>query len=75
MPKKPMMLIVLDGWGVRPPAPDNAVSCCDPSFYNYLCSHYPYTELVCSGLDVGLPKGLMGNSEVGHLNIGSGRIV
>ncbi|HOB11994.1 MAG TPA: 2,3-bisphosphoglycerate-independent phosphoglycerate mutase [Syntrophomonadaceae bacterium] len=75
MPKKPMVLIVLDGWGVRPPAPDNAISCCNPFFYNQLCSEYPYTELVCSGLDVGLPKGLMGNSEVGHLNIGSGRIV
>lgn len=75
MRKKPVVLIVLDGWGVRPPAPDNAISSCNPSFYNLLRSQYPYTELVCSGREVGLPKGQMGNSEVGHLNMGAGRIV
>lgn len=75
MPKKPTVLMILDGWGVRPPAPDNAISLCNPGNYQELARSYPYTELICSGNEVGLPQGQMGNSEVGHLNIGSGRTV
>lgn len=75
MTKKPTVLMVLDGWGVRPPAPDNAISRCNPNNYYELTSKFPYTELICSGQEVGLPQGQMGNSEVGHLNMGSGRIV
>jgi len=67
--------MVLDGWGVRSPAPDNAISRCNPNNYYELVSKYPYTELISSGQEVGLPQGQMGNSEVGHLNMGSGRIV
>lgn len=69
------MLIIMDGWGERPPAPDNAISLAGAECFNALKAAYPYTSLACSGLDVGLPEGQMGNSEVGHLNIGAGRIV
>jgi 2,3-bisphosphoglycerate-independent phosphoglycerate mutase len=75
MPKKPTVLMILDGWGVRSPSADNAISICEPGNYYELASSYPYTELICSGNEVGLPQGQMGNSEVGHLNIGSGRTV
>ncbi|MGB4304302.1 MAG: 2,3-bisphosphoglycerate-independent phosphoglycerate mutase [Syntrophomonadaceae bacterium] len=75
MSKKPTVLMVLDGWGVRPPAPDNAITLCNPYNYDELVRTFPYTELICSGEEVGLPQGQMGNSEVGHLNMGSGRIV
>ena len=70
MPKKPIVLMVLDGWGVRPPAPDNAITLCNPYNYDELVRTFPYTELICSGEEVGLPQGQMGNSEVGHLNMG-----
>lgn len=75
MPKKPVVLIILDGWGYREACSDNAVSNANPVNYHRLLAEYPNTLLKCSGLDVGLPEGLMGNSEVGHLNIGAGRIV
>lgn len=75
MPNKPVVLMILDGWGVRPPAQDNAITRCSPRHFEFLQANYPYTELVCSGKEVGLPEGQMGNSEVGHLNMGSGRIV
>lgn len=75
MPKKPLVLMILDGWGVRPPAHDNAVTRCNPYHFRFLQDRYPGTELICSGKAVGLPEGQMGNSEVGHLNMGSGRIV
>lgn len=75
MQRKPKMLLILDGWGVNAKKEGNAVANADtPNFNNYI-NNYPHTELKTSGLDVGLPKGQMGNSEVGHLNIGAGRII
>lgn len=75
MANKPLVLMILDGWGERPACPDNAISCANPVYFQSLKQQYPYTSLSCSGLDVGLPEGQMGNSEVGHLNLGAGRIV
>ncbi|MEQ8200373.1 MAG: 2,3-bisphosphoglycerate-independent phosphoglycerate mutase [Syntrophomonadaceae bacterium] len=75
MPEKPMVLMILDGWGQRRPCEDNAISCANPVHFNCLQDKYPHTLLECSGYSVGLPRGQMGNSEVGHLNIGAGRIV
>lgn len=67
--------MILDGWGLRDTAQGNAVTLANPGNFYRLRDKYPSTCLKCSGLDVGLPRGLMGNSEVGHLNLGSGRIV
>jgi 2,3-bisphosphoglycerate-independent phosphoglycerate mutase len=69
------MLIILDGWGIGPVNPSNAVSVADTPHLDNLRHQYPHTQLLCSGEAVGLPKGIMGNSEVGHLNIGAGRVV
>ena len=71
---RPVVLMVLDGFGVRPATPDNAVSLARMPRYEALLSRYPHTEIGASGHDVGLPDGQMGNSEVGHLNFGAGRI-
>jgi 2,3-bisphosphoglycerate-independent phosphoglycerate mutase len=75
MPKKTHMLIVLDGWGIGVDEPTNAVMVADTPFIDRLQSSYPSTQLRCSGHDVGLPAGIMGNSEVGHMNLGAGRVV
>ncbi len=75
MPKKTHMLIILDGWGIGVDEPTNAVMVADTPFLDRLQSTYPSTRLRCSGQDVGLPDGIMGNSEVGHMNLGAGRIV
>jgi 2,3-bisphosphoglycerate-independent phosphoglycerate mutase len=72
---KPMMLMILDGWGIRPAGPGNAVSLAQTPHLDNLLSQYPHTRLQTSGKAVGLPDGIMGNSEVGHLNLGAGRIV
>lgn len=72
---KPMVLMILDGWGSREACQDNAVSRANPTHFMALENMYPHTLLECSGRSVGLPQGQMGNSEVGHLNIGAGRIV
>ncbi|NLB88310.1 MAG: 2,3-bisphosphoglycerate-independent phosphoglycerate mutase [Syntrophomonadaceae bacterium] len=72
---KPIVLMILDGWGDRSETDCNAVSLANPQNFYKLRAKYPSTLLSCSGKDVGLPEGQMGNSEVGHLNIGSGRIV
>ena len=72
---KPVMLMILDGWGVRPAGPGNAVSLARTPNLTRLLEQYPHTLLKTSGESVGLPDGIMGNSEVGHLNIGAGRIV
>lgn len=69
------MLIILDGWGISPAHEGNAVFLSGTPFLNRLKQEYPHTQLRCSGEAVGLPEGVMGNSEVGHLNIGAGRIV
>ncbi len=72
---RPVVLIVLDGWGVAPPGPDNAVSLAETPVFDTLLGEYPHGVLDASGPAVGLPPGQMGNSEVGHLNIGAGRVV
>jgi 2,3-bisphosphoglycerate-independent phosphoglycerate mutase len=68
-------LVILDGWGCAPPGPGNAVELADTPVFDDLWARYPHTTLDASGHAVGLPDGQMGNSEVGHLTIGSGRIV
>lgn len=75
MDKKPVVLMILDGWGKREPADDNAIFLAKPENFMRLEKEYPHALLNCSGNAVGLPAGQMGNSEVGHLNIGSGRVV
>ena len=75
MSKKTLVLMILDGWGCRQACPDNAITRANPSHFYSLWNKYPHTLLKCSGNEVGLPRGQMGNSEVGHLNIGAGRIV
>ena len=75
MQKKTHMLIILDGWGIGVDEPTNAAMVADTPFLDRLQSTYPSTQLRCSGQDVGLPAGIMGNSEVGHMNIGAGRVV
>lgn len=72
---KPIMLMILDGWGKRAPGPGNAVSEANTPHLDRLMDEYPKTQLQTSGKAVGLPEGIMGNSEVGHLNIGAGRVV
>lgn len=72
---KPVLLCVLDGFGYRAPASDNAISVAKAPFWNKLWENHPHALLDASGLDVGLPAGQMGNSEVGHMNIGAGRVV
>ncbi|MBW1644933.1 MAG: 2,3-bisphosphoglycerate-independent phosphoglycerate mutase [Deltaproteobacteria bacterium] len=72
---QPLVLIIADGWGVAPDGPGNAVARAATPVMNRLADRYPHTTLEASGLAVGLPAGQMGNSEVGHLNIGAGRIV
>jgi 2,3-bisphosphoglycerate-independent phosphoglycerate mutase len=74
---KKLMLIILDGWGISPYENhySSAIEKAYTPFIDYCSSHYPYSKLKASGCEVGLPKGQMGNSEVGHINIGSGRKV
>lgn len=72
---KPILLCILDGWGSRSAASDNAISGANTPCWDNLIKSYPNAELATSGLAVGLPNGQMGNSEVGHMNIGGGRIV
>jgi 2,3-bisphosphoglycerate-independent phosphoglycerate mutase len=68
-------LVILDGWGIAPPGPGNAVELARTPVFDGLVARYPSTQLRASGPAVGLPEGQMGNSEVGHLTIGSGRIL
>jgi len=72
---KPLVLIILDGWGYRPETAANAIALARKPNYDRLLRDYPNTLIHTSGQYVGLPDGQMGNSEVGHLNIGAGRIV
>jgi len=71
----PLTLLILDGWGHREAAPDNAISSARTPNWDHLWSEAPHSFLMTSGEAVGLPAGQMGNSEVGHMNIGAGRIV
>ena len=81
MAKKPVVLIIRDGWGVNPGGKEtaerdgNATLLANTPFHDQLYATYPQARLSASGMDVGLPDGQMGNSEVGHLNLGAGRIV
>src|SRR5258708_9071744 len=72
---KPLVLIILDGWGYAPPSKANAISLARKPNYDRLLKEFPNTLIHTSGLQVGLPTGQMGNSEVGHLNIWAGRFV
>src|SRR3954447_18717970 len=68
-------LIVLDGWGLAPAGPGNAISQADTPTFDRLWSEYPHTTLTAWGPAVGLPEGQMGTSEVGHLSLGAGSVV
>lgn len=74
-PTRPVLLAILDGWGIAPDGPGNAVALAHTPVLDSLFERYPHTSLLTSGAAVGLPDGQMGNSEVGHLNIGAGYIV
>jgi len=73
--KGPLALIIIDGWGYTPTREGNAIALAAKPFYDELLEKYPHTLLEASGARVGLPANVMGNSEVGHLNIGSGRVI
>jgi 2,3-bisphosphoglycerate-independent phosphoglycerate mutase len=73
--KKPAILIVLDGWGHRDEREDNAIAMAKTPFYDHLLATYPHALLDASSGSVGLPEGQMGNSEVGHMTIGAGKII
>lgn len=75
LPKKPTVLIVLDGWGHRDEIDDNAIAEAPTPFFDHLWSTYPHALLNASSGSVGLPEGQMGNSEVGHMTIGAGKII
>ena len=75
VPQSPVVLAILDGWGYRDDITDNAIKTASTPIMDALWHGYPHTLISASGSDVGLPDGQMGNSEVGHLTIGSGRII
>src|SRR6478609_1309774 len=75
MPVKKVILIIMDGWGLGKVASSDAIQNAKTPFVSTLYSKYPNTTLITCGEAVGLPEGQMGNSEVGHLNLGAGRIV
>jgi 2,3-bisphosphoglycerate-independent phosphoglycerate mutase len=74
-PIKPVVLLVLDGWGLKSSPDGNAIAMAGATTYQHLLDTYPWLSIQASGLPVGLPDGQMGNSEVGHLNMGAGRVV
>ena len=73
--RAPLALIIIDGWGYSAAREGNAIALAATPFYDELCEKYPHTLLEAHGARVGLPAGVMGNSEVGHLNIGAGRVI
>ena len=73
--KTPLALIIIDGWGYSPAREGNAIALAAKPFYDELNEKYPHTLLTAHGARVGLPDGVMGNSEVGHLNLGAGRVI
>ena len=75
MAKKKFALVILDGWGHGDKTESDAIFNANTPFMDSLYEKYPHSTLVTSGEEVGLPEGQMGNSEVGHLNIGAGRVV
>ncbi len=75
MPPRPIVLVICDGWGVAAPSNGNAIALARTPVFDRWLKESPWTTLEASGEAVGLPEGLMGNSEVGHLNLGAGRMV
>jgi 2,3-bisphosphoglycerate-independent phosphoglycerate mutase len=75
MNNTPLLLLIFDGWGLRTEETGNAITLAQPSYYEQLLQRYPWRVIEASGEPVGLPDGQMGNSEVGHMNMGAGRIV
>ena len=76
MPSVPSVaLVILDGWGIAESGPGNAISIAETPVFDRLWAEFPHTQLSAQGRDVGLPEGQMGNSEVGHLNLGAGAVV
>ncbi|MFH1171627.1 MAG: 2,3-bisphosphoglycerate-independent phosphoglycerate mutase [bacterium] len=71
----PLLLLILDGWGIAPPSPGNPIPLAAPKTYEHLVHTYPVAQLRASGSAVGLPPKQVGNSEAGHMNLGAGRIV
>src|SRR5205823_8819099 len=74
-PGRPLVLVIIDGWGFRTDAFGNAIAAAKKPKWDALWQRWPHTTLAAAGEPVGLPEGQQGNSEVGHLNIGAGRIV
>lgn len=72
---KRLILCIMDGWGIAPVGPGNAITLANPQTYGHLLEHYPHSQLEAAGIAVGLPADQDGNTETGHLNIGAGRIV
>ncbi|MBL4751763.1 MAG: 2,3-bisphosphoglycerate-independent phosphoglycerate mutase, partial [Amylibacter sp.] len=72
---KPVVLCILDGWGLRDQAENNAIALADTPNFDRIMAECPASTLTTFGPDVGLPEGQMGNSEVGHMNIGAGRVI
>lgn len=75
MKNNKVLLMILDGWGIGDHTCKDVIYTANPEYYNSLLANYPHAKLITSGESVGLPEGQMGNSEVGHLNIGAGRVV
>ncbi len=75
LPASSAALLILDGWGLAEPGPGNAISLAETPVFDALWERYPHTQLSASGRDVGLPDGQMGNSEVGHMNLGAGSVI
>src|SRR5579884_124368 len=75
LPARACVLVVLDGWGLAPDGPGNAISLADTPVFDELWSSHPHAQLIACGRAVGLPEGQMGNSEVGHMNLGAGAVV
>src|ERR1700677_3040512 len=75
MAKKTMVLIVLDGWGIGANNQTNPIYIAKPPIFDWLAANYPVTSLQASGISVGLPWGEIGNSEVGHLTLGAGKVL
>src|SRR5258708_6814171 len=72
---QPVVLMVLDGWGIAPDSPGNAITQAKTPNYNNLMTNYPHGQLIASGESVGLPANEVGNTEVGHLNLAAGRTI
>ena len=73
--RKPVVLCILDGWGERSESDNNAIALATTPNWDRYCQSLPRSRLQASSLNVGLPEGQMGNSEVGHTNLGAGRVV